>query len=142
MKEKVNVAWTGKMAFDASIGDHTITIDADQEVGGERRGPKPKLLLMVALGGCTGMDVVSILKKMRVDFERFEVEVEGDIDEIHPKKYNKIIIRYMLEGNDIPADKVQKAVKLSEENYCGVSATLRNCVEMKSEIWLNGQMAR
>jgi putative redox protein len=141
MKESVNVTWDDKMAFVASVGGHELIIDADPEFGGEHRGPKPKPLLLVSLGGCTGMDVVSILHKMKVRFDRLNIEVEGTLTEEHPKRFTVIVIRYQFVGQDLPMEKIRKAVNLSEERYCGVNATLKNCVEINTEIWLNGQQA-
>ncbi|HSG29601.1 MAG TPA: OsmC family protein, partial [Candidatus Krumholzibacterium sp.] len=113
---------------------HEIVLDASPENGGEDRGPRPKQLMLVALGGCTGMDVVSILKKMHVDVEGFTVSVEGELTDEHPKYYRKIHVIYEFRGAGLPMDKIEKAVSLSEERYCGVSALYRQAVEVTSEI--------
>ena len=110
------------MAFEADVYGHKIMLDASEAGGGENRGPRPKPLLLAALAGCTGMDVVSILKKMRVEVEAFNVVVEGDLTEEHPKQYAKMHIIYEFKGKDLPMDKLEKAINLSEERYCGVSA--------------------
>ncbi len=122
------------MAFKANIGGHEIILDAAETVGGENRGPRPKPLMLTALAGCTGMDVVSILKKMRVDFEDFNVTVEGDLTDEHPKQFYKMNVIYEFKGKDLPLDKLKKAVSLSEERYCGVSASYRKAMEITSEI--------
>ena len=96
-------------------------------------------LLMVALAGCTGMDVVSILKKMRQDLERFEVRTRGVLADEHPKKYTSIEVIYDLSGPDLCRDKVVKAVTLSEDRYCGIVATLRPAVDITRRIILNGE---
>ena len=119
--EQVRVNWLENMAFEAEVNGHKIIIDAAEAVGGENRGPRPKPLMLVALAGCTGMDVVSILKKMRVEVETFNVVVEGDLTEEHPKQFSKMRIIYEFKGNDLPMDKLEKAINLSEERYCGVS---------------------
>ncbi len=80
------------------------------------------------------MDVISILKKMRVEVEDFNVKVEGDLTEEHPKHFHKIHIIYEFAGKDLPMDKLQKAVDLSEERYCGVNATYRRAMKVTSEI--------
>ena len=133
MKKSIEVNWLDNMSFEASVEDHKITIDAAESVGGQNKGPTPKPLLMVSLAGCTAMDVVSILKKMRVSFDSFKVRVEGDLTEEHPKKYTKIHVIYEFKGKNLPEDKIKKAISLSEERYCGVSATLEGHVELSSE---------
>lgn len=133
-KEQVKISWKDKMAFSAEVNGHEIMLDAAEKVGGENRGPRPKPLMLVALAGCTGMDVVSILKKMRVEVEDFNVSVEGDLTEEHPKQFSKMHVIYEFKGKDLPMDKLQKAVNLSEERYCGVSATYRQAMEITSEI--------
>jgi putative redox protein len=136
-KEVVTTKWLNKMAFESEVTGHKITIDADPEVGGENRGPRPKPFMLMALGGCTAMDVISILKKMRVEVSKFSVHVEGIQTEEHPKYYRKINVIYEFTGKDLPMDKLKKAVSLSEERYCGVSEVYRRAIEMSSEIKLN-----
>ena len=133
-QEEIKIDWLGNMAFNAHVNGHTITLDAVPEVGGEDRGPRPKPLMMVALAGCTGMDVVSILKKMRVDVEGFSVRVVGDLTEEHPKHFTKMHIIYEFKGKDLPMDKLEKAVSLSEERYCGVSVSYRKAMGVTTEI--------
>lgn len=133
-KQEVKVSYLENMAFEAEINGHKIILDAAEEVGGENRGPRPKPLLLTALAGCTGMDVVSILKKMRVEFDDFNVIVEGDLTEEHPKQFYKMNVIYEFKGKDLPLEKLEKAVSLSEETYCGVSAMYRKAVEITSEI--------
>src|SRR5664279_594715 len=134
MKEIVNTKWLSNMAFESDINGHKIVIDADPNVGGENRGPRPKPFMLAALGGCTAMDVISILKKMKVEVEKFNVLVEGDVTEEFPKHYFRMHVIYEFTGRNLPLDKLQKAVSLSEERYCGVSAVYRNCLELTSEI--------
>ena len=134
MKNKVEVKWTEKMSFDAIVNDHKIVLDAMEAVGGEDKGPRPKGLLLVALGGCTGMDVVSMLKKMRVEFDYFNVEVEGESTEEHAKYYHKITINYIFRGNDLPLEKLEKAVNLSQDRYCGVTAMLEKAAKIEHKI--------
>ena len=106
------------MAFESEINGHKIIIDATPDVGGNDLGPRPKPFMLAALGGCTAMDVVSILTKMRVDFKSLNVIVEGSLTEEHPRHYNKMHVIYEVEGKDLPMDKIQKAVSLSAERYC------------------------
>lgn len=133
-KTTINVSWKEKMTFDAEVNGHIIPLDADEAVGGEDRGPRPKPLTLVSLGGCTGMDVISILNKMRVVPEDFNVNVSGELSEEHPKYFNKIHIVYSFKGKDLPLDKLEKAVSLSQERYCGVTAMLNKVAEITHEI--------
>jgi putative redox protein len=133
-KEVVSTRWLNNMAFESEINGHKIVIDAKAESGGEDLGPRPKTLMLAALGGCTGMDVVSILKKMRVEFKSVNVIVEGVLTDEHPRHFSKMHVIYEIEGNNLPMDKVEKAVSLSEERYCGVSVVYRKAMELTSEI--------
>lgn len=137
MKTSLNLNWIEGMSFESEVNGHKITIDADETVGGENKGPRPKPLMLLSLAGCTGMDVVSILKKMRVELDNFEIEVETEMTEEHPKHYNKINVIYKFWGKDLPLDKLEKAVNLSDERYCGVSAVYKKAIEMTNEIKIN-----
>ncbi len=133
-KEIVTTTWLDKMSFETDINGHKITIDASEEFGGENKGPRPKPFMLAALAGCTSMDVISMLKKMRINVDNFRVLVEGELTEEHPKQFNKMHIIYEFTGKDLPMDKLKKATELSEEKYCGVSAVYKKVIEMSSEI--------
>ncbi len=126
--------WISDMAFETSLNGHKILIDASEEHGGKNLGPRPKSLMLVSLGGCTGMDVVSILKKMRVDYKKLEVVVEGDTSEEHPKKFLNMKVIYNFVGKDLPLDKIQKAVDMSRDKYCGVYATYKEAMTVEHVI--------
>ena len=134
MTEKVQLGWLDGMAFEAEVNGHKIVVDAVESVGGRNRGPRPKPLLLASLAGCTAMDVISILDKMRVKVDAFNVEVIAEQTEEHPKVYSQIKLLYKFKGKDLPMDKLQKAVDLSQERYCGVSAMLRKASELTFEI--------
>lgn len=134
MSETVNIKWTEGMSFEAEVNDFKITLDATPAVGGQNKGPRPKPLTLVSLGGCTGMDVISILNKMRIIPDYFNVEVSGEMTEEHPKYYHKIFIKYIFRGKDLPMDKLEKAVNLSQDRYCGVSEMLRGKSDLIHEI--------
>ena len=136
--EVVSTKWLENMAFESEINGHKLIIDAKEEVGGQDRGPRPKLLMLAALGGCTSMDVISILKKMRVELKSLNVIVEGELSEEHPRRFQKMHVIYEVEGDNLPLDKIEKAVSLSEEKYCGVSAVYREVMEITSEIRIMG----
>ena len=123
------------MAFENTVDGHKIVVDADSQFGGKDRGPRPKPLLLSALAGCTGMDVISILGKMKQNPKYFNIRVEGDSGEDHPKTYEKIRIIYQFAKSDkLDDDKVRKAINLSQDTYCGVSAMLRKSSELSWEI--------
>lgn len=134
MKHEIALDWQGKMQFEAHIGTHSITLDGSPEVGGEDAGARPKPLMLVALAGCSGMDVVSLLKKMRVDFKKLEIKVEGNLTEGVPAYYDAMHIIYILTGTDLPTDKVEKAVKMSYDKYCGVAQVYKQVMPVTYEI--------
>ncbi len=134
MKETVNVSWIDGMAFEANVSGKKIVMDATENVGGKNRGPQPKPLMMVSVAGCTAMDVISILEKMRVKVDKFNVKVEGELTEEHPKHFTKMNIIYEFSGRDLPMAKLEKAVNLSQDRYCGVSYNYRESFELSHEI--------
>lgn len=135
---EAKVVWKDEMGFEAHLDSFNFMIDAYPEVGGKERGPRPKGLTLISLAGCTGMDVISILKKMRVQVDRFEVTTNAILADEHPRRFLEIFVKYILKGKDIPPDKVKKAVSLSMDRYCGVTATLKSSVKFSSEIHING----
>lgn len=141
---KASVEWKDGMVFDANLDGFNITIDADPQFGGQNKGPKPKGLTLVSLAGCTAMDVISILQKMRVSdkIDSFEVATDGVLDSEHPKKFLEVIIKYFFKGKELPnkIDKIKHAIELSLENYCGVSATLKPTVKISHQLIINGQV--
>ena len=137
MKHEVTCKWLENMAFETEVTGHKFIMDANSEVGGEDKGPRPKPLILSALAGCTGMDVVSILRKMRVELEDFNINVDGELTDEHPKTYKNIHVTYEFKGNDLPLDKLKRAVELSQENYCGVSALLSKGANVTYEIKYN-----
>jgi len=135
-KHLVKTQWKGNLTFQSEINGHKLIMDAPEEGGGKDLGPSPKKLLLAAIAGCSGMDVVSILKKMRVEVENVDVEVSGELTDEHPKYYEKMHVIYTITGKDLPLVKIEKAVKMSEETYCGVGALYRKAIDVTSEIKL------
>lgn len=134
MKHKVNTQWNENMQFDAVVNGHHLIMDANAEVGGRDAGPRPKELLLAGLAGCTGMDVISILKKMRVEPSWFNIRIEADMTEEHPKHYQSMHIIYEFAGDKLDMDKINKAVNLSQERYCGVSHMYGKMMSLTHEI--------
>lgn len=124
MKHNIKTSWKDQMAFDSQIDNHTLRIDTVAPLGTDS-GPSPKKLLLASLAGCTGMDVVSLLNKMRVPYTNIDIDIEADLTDEHPKVYSEIRIIYRISGHQLNKDKVEKAIALSQEKYCGISAMLK-----------------
>ena len=129
--KKARVKWVENLKFigDAPSG-HSIAMDGPKEPGGDDSAIHPGEMTLLALGGCTGIDVVSILKKMRVPFDSFEIAIEADAREEHPKTFTKISLKYIFKGKNIDESKVKQAIDLSQEKYCSVSAMMRKTSEI------------
>jgi len=137
MNHTSTLSFTSNMSFDVLVDGHNFAVDADEQFGGQDLGPKPKKLLLAALAGCTGMDVVSILRKMHMGFDSFNVEVYAELDEsAQPSVYRSFHIVYSFKGSALEKDKIEKAVNLSQEKYCGVSAMFRSFAKVTTEIVL------
>ena len=129
---ETRVRWLGGMEFEGALdSEYPIVMDTSAKFGGKGRGLTPMQLLLVALGGCTGMDVVSILEKIGVETDSFEIELRGERETKHPKGYKEIAIKYIFKGKDIAEEKVKKAITLSQEKYCSVSAMLEKACEIR-----------
>lgn len=136
MSHKIQTEWKGKMAFNSKTIGGDVNLDADDAVGGEGKGVRPKALMLSALSGCTGMDVTSLMKKMRTDesVSIFTIDVEGSLTEEHPKFYDKVHVIYTFEGKEMDQTKLEKAVTLSVERYCGVYEMFRQFAEVTHEV--------
>ncbi|SMO59133.1 putative redox protein [Saccharicrinis carchari] len=139
MKTTINLEWIKNISFKGKVNGHDITIDAGKENGGDDSGIRPKPLMLVALAGCTGIDVVNILNKMRVEYDSLNISVEANMREEHPKYYDSMKIIYHFKGKKLPMEKLKRAVQLSEEQYCGVSALYKMAIPVSFEIKINEQ---
>jgi putative redox protein len=136
MYMELTVKWNEKMAFSGTTpSGHEIKMDAAPEVGGENTGARPTELLLNAVAGCTGIDIISILHKMRLEPSSFQMDVKGERADDHPKKFTTINIHYALEG-DLPEEKVVRAIQLSKDKYCSVSHSLS--AEISASYSING----
>ena len=127
MAEKMSarVKLTTGMRFDAEAGSgHHMLLDTSEEHGGQNAGFRPIELLLVGLAGCTGMDVIGILRKKRQQVTGYEVQVQGIRAEEHPMVFVEITVEHIITGHHVQPEAVAHAIKLSEERYCGVGATL------------------
>lgn len=122
----INTEWKKDMTFEANVLGYKLILDTVPELGGNNEGPAPKPLILAALAGCTGMDIIAILKKMKITLSYFNIKVNAELSEEYPRYYKKIEVIYQLGKEDERfKDKIEKAIKLSDEKYCGVSAQIR-----------------
>ena len=122
---RVTVDLLGNMAFRAiTETGHEVVMDAAPEVGGSDAGPRPMELLLAGLGGCTGMDVISMLRKMRQDVTEYEIHVSGERAAEHPKVYTSIHVEHAVRGRGLNPESVRHAVELSARRYCSAAAML------------------
>jgi len=139
MTHEIETQWMGKMQFNALINGHTIVMDAPERVGGEDNGPIPKPFVLSALSGCTGMDIVAILRKANKEATNFNIKVSGEISKQAPIEYVAIHLVYEFEGNEENKDAALKAVTDSQEKYCGVSHMLKKALPVTWEVTYNGK---
>lgn len=118
---QISTHFESGLSFNALIDQYQVPMDTTEE-SSRQYGPSPKKLMLAALAGCTGIDVVSILNKMKVDFSDFYVDIDATLTEEHPKIYNKVTIHYKIKVSESNKTKMERAVQLSMEKYCGVSA--------------------
>ena len=138
MVHEIETQWMGKMQFNALVNGHTIIMDAPERIGGEDNGPIPKPFLLMALSGCTGMDVISILRKAQATIDNFEIKVSGEISRQQPIVYTAIHIVYEFKGPAQNEDLALRAVTDSQEKYCGVSSMLKKILPVTWEVFYNG----
>lgn len=139
MKSSISATWQGSLdrhslAFISTVGDHEVRTDAGAAHGGDNSGASPKMLMLVALAGCTGVDVAAILKKMRVAVAEMTITVEGELTDDSPSVFRAMHLIYQFAGDNLDLDKLQKAVELSQDKYCGVSAMYRRIMDITWEI--------
>jgi putative redox protein len=113
-----------------SDSNHWVTMDGPESFGGSDAGSRPKELLLIALGGCTGSDVITILQKKKVQISNFEMNISADVAEEHPQVFTKINVEYVFHGKDIQEKDVERAVELSQTKYCSVTHMLKKAVEI------------
>lgn len=126
---KADLIWDGKMGFTAT-GDsgHSVKVDVSRETGRNDSGPRPVELLLYGLGGCSGADVVSILRKMQQPVTNFAIEIQGTRAEEHPKRFTRIHLIFRVTGTGLDPERVQHAVELSLTKYCSVAASLNAAI--------------
>jgi len=135
MAQKVTTVWKGDMKFDSDnpSGLH-LTIDASPTDGGKGEGLRPKALMLSSLAGCSGLDVASLINKMKLKVSDFRIEISAELTKEYPKYYDKVIVEFHFYGAELNKEKLQRAVELSTEKYCGVMEMFRRFADVKTTI--------
>ncbi len=129
---QITTKWLGNMAFESNNPSGlNLTIDAGPDDGGDGNGLKPKALMLSALAGCSGLDVAMLIKKMKLDVEEFSIETTANLTDEHPKYYDAVTVEYHFWGGNLEEKKLQRAVDLSVEKYCGVMEMFRKFAKLE-----------
>jgi len=120
--------------------NHWVVMDGSDKFGGSKAAPAPMEMLLMGLAGCTGMDVISILDKMRVKLNQFVITVEAERASEHPKVFTRIHLTYYFWGEDVPEDKVKRAIELSQTKYCSASVMMKKTAELTYTYRINEEV--
>ena len=137
-QHEVETQWMGKMQFNALVNGHTIIMDAPEKAGGEDNGPIPKPFVLTALSGCTGMDIVALLRKANKEVQDLSIKVTGELSKQPPIQYIAMHVDYIFKGDPSCKEAALDAVTLSQEKYCGVSQMLKKALPVTWEVNYNG----
>ncbi len=138
MTNKVKTTWQGEMEFESeNPTGNTLFINDGSESSNEVY--TPKALMLSSLAGCSGLDVASLIKKMRVDIANFHIDVEGELTDEHPKYYHKVQMDFHFYGKELDEKKLNKIVDLSIEKYCGVMAMFRKFADVTVSVFLHNK---
>ncbi|MGB0897104.1 MAG: OsmC family protein [Flavobacteriaceae bacterium] len=129
-KNTVKTYWKGDMTFESTNPGGDIVMDASKEIGGNDAGLRPKAMMLSSLAGCSGIDIAMLAKKMKVDMDTFDIVIEAELTDEHPRYYNKVACEYNFYGTDLNEKKIQKIVDLSVDKYCGVMVMFRQFAEV------------
>ena len=138
-QHEIETQWMGKMQFNALVNGHTVIMDAPPRAGGEDNGPIPKPFVLTALSGCTGMDVVALLRKANLAVDDFSLKVTGKLSKQQPLEYVAIHIIYDIKGKEADKEAVLKAVTDSQEKICGVSHMMKKALPVTWDVNFNGE---
>lgn len=138
-QHEIETQWMGKMQFNALVNGHTIIMDAPERAGGEDNGPIPKPFVLTALSGCTGMDIVAILRKAQKEVQDLSIKVTGELSKQPPIQYVAMHVNYDFKGDPSCKEAALDAVTLSQEKYCGVSQMLKKALPVTWEVNYNGE---
>jgi putative redox protein len=139
MKHEIESQWMGKMQFNALVQGHTIIMDAPERVGGENLGPIPKPFILSALSGCTGMDVIALMRKDGKQLDDFNIKVSGEISKHPPIEYIAVQMIYEMKGKPEDLESALNAVRTSQEKICGISHMLKKIIPLTWMVTYNNQ---
>lgn len=137
-QHEIETQWMGKMQFNSLVNGHTIIMDAPEKAGGEDQGPIPKPFVLTALSGCTGMDIVALLRKRQKEIRDLTIRATGELSKQPPIEYVSIHLVYEFTGNELNKEAAIDAVDESQNKYCGVSHMLKKAIPVSWEINYNG----
>ncbi|MFC0603504.1 OsmC family protein [Winogradskyella pulchriflava] len=138
MSHKITTHWKGGLTFESdNPSGKTVVMDTNVEGSEERFGLSPKAMMLSSLAGCSGLDVISILDKMKVELDDFKMEVSGELTDEHPKYYHTVNVDYHFYGKDLNESKCKKAVNLSVEKYCGVMEMFRRFSKVSTQVFFH-----
>lgn len=140
MDHQIETQWMGKMQFNALVHGHTIVMDAPERVGGEDNGPIPKPFVLTALSGCTGMDIIAILRKAGKEVSSLDIKVTGELSKEAPIQYVSIHLEFNFTGDELIKEAALNSVKLSQEKYCGVSSMLKKIMPVTWDVFYNNAL--
>ncbi|MFD2892028.1 OsmC family protein [Flavobacterium chuncheonense] len=134
----VTTTWKVKMQFESTNpSGETFLINAAAEHGGEGTGLRPKAMMLSSLAGCSGLDVASLIEKMKLEVDDFKIETIANLTEEHPKVYDAVVLEYHFYGNNLNESKLQRAVDLSVEKYCGVMEMFRQFASIEIKLFFH-----
>ncbi len=136
---EIETQWMGKMQFNALVNGHTIIMDAPERVGGEDQGSIPKPFILTALSGCTGMDIVALLRKENKEIKDLDIKVKGELSKRAPIEYVSMHVSYNFIGDESNETAALNAVTDSQEKYCGVSHMLKKALPITWDVKYNGK---
>ena len=143
MSHKITTQWKGGLTFESdNPSGKTVIMDTDIEGQNERFGLSPKAMMLSSLAGCSALDIISILDKMKVEVDDFKIDVSGELTEEHPKYYHSVVVDYHFYGSDLDEKKCERAVNLSIEKYCGVMEMFRRFSEVKTNIYYHTSLEK
>jgi putative redox protein len=137
MHHEIETQWMGKMQFNALVDGHTLIMDAPERVGGEDSGPVPKPFILTALSGCTGMDVIALLRKKGIALTDLNLKVTGEISKQAPIEYVAIHVIYEMLGSDEDENEALQTVLYSQDKICGVSHMLKKIMPVTWQVMYN-----
>lgn len=138
MADHISTQWLGEMAFESTNpSGHSLRIDAGPENGGQGSGLRPKALMLSALAGCSGLDVASLIKKMKLEVDTFRIDTLAELSEAHPRYYESVVVEYHFYGSNLAEDKLQRAVDLSVGKYCGVMEMFRRFAQLEIKVFFH-----